>query len=200
MGNMLTDSVGGAVRYHGKCYRTVCSFDTVLEVQRMYHDTRLSDYDKVRLALNMLSRERFKVWLLKPWQKAELLDCIVREQIELPKRPQVGKVKTKTFDFKEDSDYIYASFMQAYGIDLVECQGRLHWKKFIALFQGLPENTKIREVMRIRGMEQPKPTKHNQKEIQELMELKAYYALGYREENGKEGLDRLFVALEGMAR
>lgn len=165
----------------------------------MYRDTRLSDYDKVCQALRMLSPERFRVWLLKPWQKAGLLDCIVKEQIELPKRPQVGKQAARTFDFYEDSDYIYASFMQAYGIDLVEHQGKLHWKKFIALFQGLPDGTKIREVMRIRGMEVPVPTKHNQKEIQNLLELKSYYALGYREDNVKEGLDRLFATLEGMA-
>lgn len=165
----------------------------------MYRDARLTDYDKVCQALRMLSPGRFQVWLLKPWQKAGLLDCIVKDQIELPKRPQTGRARARTFDFCEDSDYIYASFMQAYGIDLVDCQGKLHWKKFIALFQGLPEGTKIREVMRIRGMELPKPTKHNQKEIQELMELKSYYALGYREEDTGNGLDRLFATLEGMA-
>lgn len=164
----------------------------------MYKDSRLSDWDKMTQALRMLTRDRFKVWLLNPSRKAELLSQIAREQIDLPSRPQVGEPK-RTFDFEDDSDYIYSSFMQAYGLDLVECQGKLHWKKFIALFQGLPEGTKIREVMKIRGMEIPAPTKHNQKEIKNLMELKTYYALGYREENGREGLDRLFSTLERMA-
>ena len=53
--------------------------------------------------------------------------------------------------------------------------------------------------MRYRGMEIPKPNKSNQKEIQEIMELKTYYALGYQENNGAEGLEKLFTTLEGMA-
>lgn len=110
----------------------------------------------------------------------------------------MGK-QQKLFDFEEDGEYIYASFMQDYGIDLVDMQGKLPWQRFIALFQGLSDNTKIKEVMRIRGMEIPEPTKTNRKEIQNLMELKTYYALGYKEDNGKEGLERLFATLEGMA-
>lgn len=195
---MLTERVDAPVWYLGHCYRVCCSFDNVLAVRRMYRDARLSDYDRLCQALRMLCGNRIKIWLLNSEQKAALLNRIMREQIDLPKRPSVGDPK-RMFDFEEDSEYIYASFMQAYGLDLVEQQGKLHWKKFIALFQGLPDGTKIREVMRIRGMEIPAPTKYNQKEIKNLMELKTYYGLGYREENGKEGLDRLFSTLERMA-
>lgn len=53
--------------------------------------------------------------------------------------------------------------------------------------------------MRIRDMDLPKPNGKNQKEIQELMQLKAYYAVGYREENAKDELNKLFCTLEKMA-
>ena len=53
------------------------------------------------------------------------------------------------FSYEHDADYIYAAFVQQYGIDLTEC--RLHWWKFKALFAGLTGNTKIREIMEIRA-------------------------------------------------
>ncbi len=53
------------------------------------------------------------------------------------------------FSYEYDADYIYAAFVQQYGIDLTEC--KLHWWKFKALFAGLTGNTKIREIMEIRA-------------------------------------------------
>ena len=78
-------------------------------------------------------------------------------------------------------------------------QGKLHWKKFISLFQGLSEQTKIREVIRIRNMDIPKFTGKNSKQIQEIQELKSYYALPVKGGGGQQGLDALFSTLERMA-
>lgn len=81
-------------------------------------------------------------------------------------------------------------------------QGLIHsldWKKFISLFHGLSEQTKIREVMRIRSMEVPKFTGKNGKQIQEIQDLKSYYALPVKGGGGQAGLDALFSTLERMA-
>ncbi len=196
--NMLTEPIIPFVQYGGRKYGTVCSFDNVLEVQRMYRDERLDRAEKASVALSMLTRDVFRVWLLNPVEKAGLLDRIYKEQIELPKRHPAGR-QERILDFSRDSQYIYASFMQEYGIDLIEQQGKLHWKKFAALFQGLSEKTKIREVMRIRGMEIPEPTKHNGKERQRIMELKSFYALPIEGGGGQKGLEALFGTLEKMA-
>ena len=53
--------------------------------------------------------------------------------------------------------------------------------------------------MRIRAMDVPEPTKYNQKERQNIMELKAYYALPIKGVGGQKGLDMLFSTLEEMA-
>ena len=63
----------------------------------------------------------------------------------------------------------------------------------------VPESTKIREIMKIRGMDLPEPTKYNQKERQSLMELKSYYALPAVGGGGQQGLDALFSSLEARA-
>ena len=130
--------------------------------------------------------------------RTELLNDIYKNCVNTKQRLSV-KQQLPVFDFEEDAEYIYASFMLDYGIDLINVQGQLHWKKFIALFQGLSESTKIREVMKIRSMEVPRYDGHNQKQIQEIQELKSYYALPVRGGGGQQGLDALFTALESQA-
>ena len=63
----------------------------------------------------------------------------------------------QTLYYEYDGDYIYAAFMQNYGIDLLET--RLHWHKFSALLKGL-SGTMLNEIMGYRaytGSKQEKP-------------------------------------------
>lgn len=79
------------------------------------------------------------------------------------------------YDIRYDGDYIYSSFLQAYGIDLFDVQGELHWRKFNALLSGLPEGTKLMEVIKIRKW---KPQKGDSTEYKEEMRrLQKDYAL-----------------------
>ena len=150
-------------------------------------------------ACRILRRQiRHWLWLMGEGNKIQLLNKIYEEQIRIPKKPSVGK-QIRSFDFDLDAEYIYASFLQDYGMDLVREQGKLHWKQFVALFQGLTSKTKIKEIMRIRAMDVPEPNGHNQKEIQNIMELKTYYALPVEGGGGQSGLDALFAALEAEA-
>lgn len=173
--SLLTEYPSRWVRYGGHQIRMCCSYDNVLEVQRLYRDAGLSDLEKADQALVMLTGSPFRLWLMGEGDKIQLLNKIYEEQIRIPKKPSVGK-QIRSFDFELDAEYIYASFLQDYGMDLVREQGKLHWKQFVALFQGLTSKTKIKEVMRIRAMDVPEPNGHNQKEIQNIMELKSYYA------------------------
>ncbi len=180
-------------------YKLQCSFDNVLEVQRLYKDDRFSDYEKAVQALSMLVKSKCKVRMLSPVRKVELMNLIFKEQIELPVKPGGKNSNQRVVDFYLDSEYIYASFRADYDIDLEKEQGKMHWKEFIYLFQGLSDQTKIKEVMRIRQMEIPEPTKYNQKQRQSIIELKSYYGLPVEGGGGQKGLDELFGALEMAA-
>lgn len=57
-------------------------------------------------------------------------------------------------DYKEDGEYIYSAFIQAYGIDLLDAD--MHWHKFLALFRGLPDSTLLVKIMGYRGYKKPK--------------------------------------------
>ena len=95
-------------------------------------------------------------------------------------KKKTGKHET-TFDIVQDADYIFAGFMQVYGIDLDECDMKV--EKFIALLKGLPSDTKLSEIIRIRTMEVPKATKYNAKQIADIIKAKAEFAL----DKGNEG-------------
>lgn len=185
--------------YLGRCkFKINPAFDAVLKIQKLYREKTLEDEIKIEQALKMLVTNRFKLALLTFDEKIELLELIYKECINTKSRPNTRQ-KSPVFDFEYDSEYIYSSFMLDYGIDLIEVQGKLSWKKFIALFEGLSEKTKICEVMRIRSMEVPQYNGHNQKQIQEIQELKSYYALPVSGGGGQQGLNRLFSTLERMA-
>ena len=84
-------------------------------------------------------------WNLKkytPTEKISLLEEIYKKCINVKKRPQTKKSVLPVLDFEEDGDYIYASFMQEYGIDLINQQGKLPWRKFLWLFNGLGADNK----------------------------------------------------------
>lgn len=178
-------------------YKINLAFDVVLEVQNLFKED-LTDIEKIETALNMLVINKGAFKKLTIQQKNDLLTEIFQEFIIMKSKRQ-PKDSRKVFDFEEDGEYIYASFYMDYGIDLINQQGKLHWKKFIALFQGLSSKTKIKEIMNIRGREIPCPTKYNQKEIQNLRELKAYYALDDMEKDYQDSLNALWGTLERMA-
>ncbi len=183
----------------GRCkFKVNPAFDVVLKIQKLYREKTLDNDVKIEQALKMLVKSRFKLALLTFDEKSELLELIYKECINTKTRPRTAQ-KAPVFDFEYDFEYIYSSFMLDYRIDLIDMQGKLPWKKFLALFEGLSESTKIREVMRIRSMETPQYNGHNQKQIQEIQELKSYYALPVQGGGGQQGLNALFSALEKMA-
>lgn len=186
------------VLFKGKRYRLDLAYDVVLLVQQLYEEENLDNEDKINQALKLLVRDRFRVWLLNDLERAQLLEEITREHISSKRRTRTSSHQ-KLMDFHYDEAYIYASFRQAYGIDLAEESGKMSWRKYIDLLDGLPDKTKLKEVMRIRAMEIPAPTRTNRKEIQNIMELKSYYALPVKGGGGQDGLNLLFDTLERMA-
>ena len=173
------------------------AFDVVLDIQSLCKED-LPGTMKIQHALEMLVVNRWKLSFLDMRKKEELLREIYKKCI-ITNQNRRGHQQSSVFDFEYDGEYIYSSFMLDYGMDLFEMRGTLHWKKFIALFKGLSEKTKMREVMRIRTMEIPQYNGKNGKQIQDIQELKSYYGLQVSGGGGQEGLDGLFSALERMA-
>ena len=174
------------------------AYDTVLAVQKLYKED-LEDWEKLDQALKMFVINDAGLKRLSWKQKAELLEEIYNKFINDDDKCPIEHDSVPILDFELDSDYIFSSFFLDYGIDLLNERGKMSWERFIALFRGLSDHTKIREVMRIRKMDVPEYNGKNQKKIQDILKLKSYYALPVRNNSGQSGLSDLFDKLEKVA-
>lgn len=172
------------VEIDGQSYPLHLSFDVVLRLFDVLKDPKLSEPEKVILGLNLMLGVSF---LLDFDTQYEIFSTLLKT-FELWKEPKPrydmegNELKPKLhkgvehFSFLHDADYIYAGFYQAYGIDLMDEHGKLRWEKFIALFNGLPEDTLFKGIIDIRKRPLPKG-KHAKEAKKELEKAKEYYAL-----------------------
>lgn len=93
----------------------------------------------------------------------------------MPESPGIRKSRKakRLYDFSVDEPHIYASFLQAYGIDLRAV--RLHWWNFKALFCSLPQDTVFGKILHIRSVDIHE--KMSKEEKAEYRRLKRLYAL-----------------------
>lgn len=183
----------------GITYRLNLSFDRVLKYFDLFSESGLSAEDIADIGYSWLVVKPQNVPLVI---KSAVLAHIRGEILSPPCRSlHTQKKQPKAVDFNYDAEKIYSSFMQAYGIDLVEKRGKMHWCSFIALFRGLPDDTPIKRIMNIRTKEIPAPTKSNAKYIQNLAELKTLYALPAEssESEMQDNLNNLFDFLLAKA-
>lgn len=78
----------------------------------------------------------------------------VEAAVEFHRSPTVTPRQSRShgpreIDLVEDGELIVAAFQQAYGIDLTATD--MHWHRFKALLTGIPEDTRLAQVMAIRG-------------------------------------------------
>ena len=88
-----------------------------------------------------------------------------------PKAPE--KKQSVVYSFEHDYGYIYAAFMELYGIDLVDVP-HLHWWKFMALFMSL-HDCKFTDIVGYRSEKITSKTPEYKKEF--LTRMKKIYAL-----------------------
>lgn len=108
-----------------------------------------------------------------------------------------GKGGEALFSFEQDAEYIYAGFMQAYGINLFT--KKLTIEEFMALLKGLPKGTRFSEVVEIRAMPVPKQTKYNSEQISAI--LRAKQSVRLKADNGlKNGWQAFGDMIKTLAR
>ena len=99
--------------------------------------------------------------------------------------------RSRIYDFRYDDDYIYAAFIQQYGINLNSIE-YMHWWEFRALFKGLTGNTEFVKIMEFRGMKITDSMSKEQKSY--YRKMKRIYALPIPKEE-RERMDAITEAL-----
>jgi len=186
----ITKELPKKIEHKGKVYKLDMSFDNILNVFEMFKGDFLLENEKILLAVNMIVTNKniqYDHELIK-----KIFDLFSFE------KNRAQNTSTKCVDFIQDSAYIYSSFMMDYNINLFECEGKMHWWEFTALFKGLSKKTKIREIMEIRQRPIPERNKHNSNEISNLLELKNYYKLEVSQSEKEKNFQKSLANLAGI--
>ena len=183
----LTEKLDDTITYQGITFHLDMSFDNILHLTEVLDAEDLDEFERVVIALENLITNEEELKELSFEEQHMLLMAILRDKLgfisDLEENTSEQDLsddsapRKKEYDYAVDGERIYASFLMDYGIDLLDMQGKLHWKKFLALLGGLSERTPFMQVVKIRTQEIPPPNKHNTKERNQIMELQRKYAL-----------------------
>lgn len=187
-------SIDDTVEIDGKTYELDMSFDNILRFYEMMNDNELSNFEQIHTGMYMLFSREFdydiqtlhdilkevvEKKLVSEDNNNKLVDITGKEMDVSKLKPKMSEEDEddkKVYDLKQDAQYIYASFMQDYGMDLFEYHGKLHWYKFQALLSGLSDETKFKKVIEIRTMKLP-TGKGTSNQREEIKKMKKIYAL-----------------------
>lgn len=172
----LTEELTQSIAYQGREYPIDLSYDNVLRFYQLLDDADFDEGEKIIAAFHIFSDEEVPddpEFLMNVFQ-------LLGEYVSASpyggdtESSQGDQAPIRYFSFQQDAPAIYASFMEQYGIDLIEEQGRLHWDKFKALLDGLGPDTQFRRIVAIR---QQTTDGLEGEELAALMEQQQYYRL-----------------------
>lgn len=150
--NILIDDLPLVLKVADDYYPVATDYRVGIMFEEAVRDPDLSALDKVVTALELY----FQVRMPDARYAREAMEQILwfyrcgKDPKETGENRNSGERNEDAFSYEYDADYIYAAFLQTYGIDLTE--KRLHWWQFQALFRALPEDTKIMKIIGYRTM------------------------------------------------
>jgi len=170
------------VEIKGQVYSVNMAFDNIMNFIEIVDNIHLHDLEKIHLGLKQLlgaipelsTDELVKVFngIITNFIHGDKKEVAV----DLEGNPMPIKVEKPIQDLKLDAPYIFVSFKQAYGIDLIAEQGKLDWRLFKIYLRELPEETRMKQIMGIRSQKLPSG-KSMAKERERISKLKRIYAL-----------------------
>ncbi|GAF14927.1 phage protein [Bacillus sp. JCM 19046] len=184
----LNDPLVKSFDYDEVKYSIDLAFDNVLDVFDVLSDKELRDHERAEICLELLMDQEFdRNNVIDLWNYVfdQFIHTKQKQLIEYDRLGNALVVEEeeeheKLMDLDQDAEFIFSSFIQAYGINLHEVQGKLHWHEFKALLNGLPNNTIMKRIIEIRAYE---PSKHDSSEYKQSMEkMKRRFALDVERE------------------
>lgn len=201
----LKDGILTDYTLNGQKYPLNMAYNNVLSWYALINRDDLNDEQKARQTLKMFTGLNVASIEVAAAFFHDLADYLAQEPYNHGEQPTgtthdlagTEYEAPKLYDYEQDSEAIFASFWQAYGIDLIEQRDKLHWDKFKALLSGLPSNSYFKTILDVR---QRDTAGLEGKELNELLEAKAAVALDGQEtktKNNAAKLDDAFSALAG---
>ena len=188
MMNILTDVLPEEIKINGKAYPIETDFRTWIKFSQLAFSGKadaVSFAEMIALVVKELPTDiNATIAAL-----LEFYSCHNTQKSDTNKSKQ-----NRMFDFDSDAAYIYAAFMQQYGIDLT--RANLHWWTFKSLFDSISEETHFGKIMQYRCTDISQIKDKEMKKFYQKM--KCVYALPdnrsdeEKERDFAEGLSGLF--------
>jgi hypothetical protein len=158
--NILIDLLPTRVEIEGIEYEINSDFRTSMLFELLMMDDEIDDKNKIIQSLELF----YPVLPSNIDLAIEKMLWFYRcgKEIIVKKGTGKGKISTNIYDFDYDDDYIYAAFLDQYGVDLQDID-YLHWWKFKAMFKSLKEDNEIVKIMSYRTMDLSKIKDKEQK-------------------------------------
>lgn len=190
--NLLVDRLPETVNVSGSLIPIETNFRTYILLELLFNDRDASDEEKVYTALSLTYGR-----IIEPMEDAvNAMLWFYRAGKPEPRRgrPSDRARVRRIYDYEQDDAYIYAAFLDQYGIDLNEIE-YIHWWKFKALFHSLKDDNEIVKIMGYRSIDIGKIKDKDQR--MKYAQLKARYRL---DENltEEEKAERVSGVLGGM--
>ena len=172
--DLLTEALPESVRIHGKEYPIQCDFRIGIKLDGILR-SELEDQEKIKRMLVLYFKDNIPpdipaaidkiIWF---YRCGEVLD---NEDEEKKKRRYIRrKSKDPACVLTQDAPYVYAAFMDQYGIDLTSVTF-MHWWKFMALFESLGDETKMSKIMYYRQASTSGMSKERRAFINEMKKI-----------------------------
>ena len=178
--NILVDLLPTKIEIDNKKYEINSDFRTSVLFELLMQDDSVKKEDKIFMALQLY-------YPVIPKNLNEAIEQMLwfyrcGKDITKSKGNGKGKSVTQIYSFEYDDDYIYAAFMDQYGIDLQDIK-YLHWWKFKAMFKSLKEDNEIVKIMGYRSMDLSKIKDKEQKAYYKKMQEMYKIPISKDEEN-----------------
>ncbi len=172
--NILQEALPVTIKIDGEEIPVQTDFRVMARVETLLRKTNFEDKKAVSATL-LTSLKLFYINI--PHNLSAAIDGLFwfyRCGAEPPKSVSklAGKQK-RYYSFEEDGEYLYAAFLQQYGIDLYS--EKLHWWRFRSLFSGLTDETEMVKIMQYRGTDTSKIK--NKDERARIKKLQEQFAL-----------------------
>jgi len=189
--NILTDPLPTSITVGGKEFEINTDFRICILMEECIEDDELSDPEKMMNILIMFLGERIQD-LKGADDMKEAFEQIMHfyrsAATDTQDNQDNDQVEEKVYSNSYDAEYIFSAFLQAYHIDLTETS--LHWWKYKALLQSLPEETMFAKIVGYRSVKDMKGMSKEMKQHYERM--KRLFALPLKKTQPKE--DQLLIA------
>ena len=170
--NILIDALPETITVSGKVFPIHSDFRTGILFEQLIADKAIGNKKKLTCMLRLYLDDI-------PADTDEAINQIILfyqcgKQQRKPTKTKSKKIQSEVYDFDEDDGYIYAAFLEQYGIDLNDIE-YMHWWKFRALFRALKADCEIVKIMGYRSVDLSKVKDKNERS--RLSRLKDLYAL-----------------------